>query len=200
MHDFQSQAGQDRWVVEFFNSKRDGWFLEIGANDGVKFSNTYFLETHLGWDGICVEADPTIFERLRANRRCDCVNAMVSDRVEILGFLSDDLSGRVTTQGGQMMQARPIGDILEECGAPRVIDYMSLDVEGMEAKVLAGFPFHRHDVIIMTVEHNLYLGDAGNKNKIAEILTSNGYIVYRENVAHENCAFEDWYVNGKYNH
>ena len=65
MTNFQSQVGQDEWVVSFFSSKGDGYFLDIGAHNGVDLSNTYYLEKELQWNGICVEADPYIFEDLR---------------------------------------------------------------------------------------------------------------------------------------
>jgi FkbM family methyltransferase len=50
-----------------------GTFVEIGANDGLHMSNSWFFERHLGWRGMCVEANPQVFRRLQQNRP-DCVN------------------------------------------------------------------------------------------------------------------------------
>ena len=198
MSEFYSQAGQDRWVVEYFNHKRGGWFLDVGANDGIHISNSYYLETVLGWDGVCVEADPSIFSMLERNRKCRCVNALVSDSSENLSFLQDGLSGRVCNGGNVSILSRTLRDILRDAGAPRVIDYMSLDIEGFESKALAGFPFDHHDVVVMTVEHNLYCGSSDNKDAIKSILLANGYVIHQENVVHDGCMFEDWFVNARY--
>ncbi|MDA9981739.1 hypothetical protein N9H39_03180 [Gammaproteobacteria bacterium] len=65
LQNFQSQAGQDRWVVETLKGKKNGFFLEIGASDGVNLSNTYALERELGWTGCCVEPNPMDYAKLR---------------------------------------------------------------------------------------------------------------------------------------
>ena len=53
-----SQLGQDLKVLEFYNNKLDGFFIEIGASDGINLSNTYLLEKNHNWKGICVEPIP----------------------------------------------------------------------------------------------------------------------------------------------
>ena len=54
-------CGQDTLIAELLGSKRDGVFIDIGANDGVTISNTYFLEKELGWSGVAIEPIPSIF-------------------------------------------------------------------------------------------------------------------------------------------
>src|SRR5256885_2296556 len=77
MH-YRSQKGQDRWVIEeVFRFRRGGYFLDCGAFDGLELSNTYALETELGWTGLCVEAHAGLYERLVRNRRCPCAHACV---------------------------------------------------------------------------------------------------------------------------
>merc|ERR1719158_2255440 len=54
-------------------------FLEIGANDGVSYSELLFYETQMGWRGICVEANPSLYPLLVQNRpNCDCVNSLIA--------------------------------------------------------------------------------------------------------------------------
>ena len=63
-----SQLGQDLAVLKYYNNKRNGYFVEAGASDGLDLSNTYLLEKEFGWSGICVEPIPEIFKRLVVNR------------------------------------------------------------------------------------------------------------------------------------
>jgi hypothetical protein len=73
-----SQWGQDVWVARFFNGKQNGFFLEIGAGNGLWISNTLLLQNEFGWNGILVE--PTIaFDELIKNRpNCICDNSCIS--------------------------------------------------------------------------------------------------------------------------
>ena len=63
-----SQLGQDLTVLKFYNDKRDGYFIELGASDGITLSNTYLLEKEFGWKGICAEPVPVKYEALCKNR------------------------------------------------------------------------------------------------------------------------------------
>lgn len=64
-------------------------YVEIGANDGVHMSNTWFFDRFLGWSGLCIEANPVVFERLQVNRpNCTNVNALVSTNATSVPFIS----------------------------------------------------------------------------------------------------------------
>ena len=196
MDNYYSQAGQDQWVTEFYKNKKNGYFLDIGAHNGISINNTYHLEKNLDWNGICIEADPDIFELLKNNRKCKCVNIAASSKKGSVNFSQRDFSGHISDEGVSI-KSDTMENILDSLNAPNHIDYMSLDVEGHEIDVLLGFPFDRYSIGIMTVEHNLYLGSSANKDGIRDILESNGYSIIRENVAHEGSEFEDWYINNK---
>ena len=58
-----SQFGQDLQVLSFYNGKRDGFFVDIGAYDGKYISNTYMLEKNFDWKGICVEPNIRYFNK-----------------------------------------------------------------------------------------------------------------------------------------
>jgi hypothetical protein len=77
-----SQHGQDAFVYETFFKSKDGqgYFVDVGAYDGVTFSNSLFFERHLGWSGICIEPLPAAFEKLRGSRTAVCLNCAVADR------------------------------------------------------------------------------------------------------------------------
>lgn len=66
-HLFRAQFGEDRVLWELFRQKRDGYFIEVGAYDGVSLSNTYFLE-QMGWRGILVEPIRELCQKASAAR------------------------------------------------------------------------------------------------------------------------------------
>lgn len=68
---YHSQIGQDKFLNEqVFNFKENGFFIEVGASDGIKYSNSLFFEESLGWTGICIEPNPSAFMELKLNREC----------------------------------------------------------------------------------------------------------------------------------
>ena len=58
------------FVINKLNNKRDGFFIDIGAYDGLTISNTAYMELELGWNGICVEPNPVVFDNLKKNIFC----------------------------------------------------------------------------------------------------------------------------------
>ena len=99
---FHGQDKEDRLAYHFFQrfpekSLRKTYF-DVGAYDGVDLSNSLLFE-ELGWRGICVEANSEVFPRLRANRRCVCLNVACSDREEIGDFFSESRVGPLGTIG-----------------------------------------------------------------------------------------------------
>jgi FkbM family methyltransferase len=201
---YLSQAGQDKWVIDFFKEKRDGYFVDIGAYDGLEISNTYVLEKELGWDGVCIEPSIRMFKKLRNNRGCKLVNRAAYNRNEIVSFDDIGVSSLITNIGKYKVGANTMGVILAEVNAPSVIDYVSLDTEGSEYEILQGFPFDRYEVILWTVEHNICYGDKQRgdlKRNIFSILTTHHFTRVYEDVlclGDPKYPFEDWYVNNKY--
>jgi len=76
---YYSQSNQDKWVAEFLEFKKNGYFIEVGAYDGIQTSNTYFFEKNFNWSGICIEANPSVFNSLIKNRKSVNVNKAVTD-------------------------------------------------------------------------------------------------------------------------
>ncbi|NYE63850.1 FkbM family methyltransferase [Duganella sp. 1224] len=173
-----SQFGQDQLVLQLLNGQRNGYFLDTGAADGLRSSNTALLEREFGWRGLCVEPNTTFYQRLIRNRNCQCLNACLYDRVADLPFLEAagtlgglvnafapaQLAHAVRTQRLTLDAAghpplvskrtMTLATALSQARAPAVIDYWSLDTEGSELALLRSFPFERHTFNIITVEHN----------------------------------------------
>lgn len=166
---YYSQINQDREVIQHFKEKRNGYFVELGASDGVNLSNTLTLEKYYEWDGICIEPLPSVYEKLVQNRKCKCYNYLVSDKngVEEELFEAQDnlLSGikqdinchkHILSNPKNLykMQTKTLTSVLDEANAPNMIDFLSLDTEGSELKILFGLDFNKYNFRYICVEHN----------------------------------------------
>ena len=193
---FYSQCKQDSYLYEnVFKEKRNGVFVDIGANDGVTLSNTYFFEKQMGWTGICIEPIPEIFERLRSNRKCTCIQGCISEksgtqsflRVRSRSFNTEMLSGLIEKYNPRHLQriqreVKRTGGTTEILTVPCYIltellleknishvDYLSLDTEGGELDILKSIDFSRIDIEVIDVENNYKSPD------FQQFLESRGY-------------------------
>jgi FkbM family methyltransferase len=176
--DGYSYQGQDLFVLDVLGGLRGGYFIDSGASNGLRGSNTKLLESAFGWSGICIEPNASLFAELVRNRNCVCLNCCLYDRAGTVDFLeaAGVLGGilaeydpdhlryaraaageSVTGRGGPEAVSKPartVRSVLRGCGAPRVIDYWSLDTEGSELAILKSFPFSEYFFRVLTVEHN----------------------------------------------
>lgn len=179
-----SQAGQDDWVMSQISV---GYFVDIGAFDGIEFSNTYALELK-GWMGLCIE--PLVIPK----RTCAIAQVAVATYKGTAMMCDSGMGSAVSKDGTIAVPCDTLRNLFAQYNVPKVIDYISLDIEGMEAEILRTFPFDRHTFRLMTVEHNQYKDGDENKNAIYEILTQHGYSRVAENVTESHgLALEDWY-------
>lgn len=74
------------YVLHFFENKKDGVFVDIGAYDGVACSNTFTLEKNMGWKGICVEPNPETYSQCEKSRSCLTANFAISNSAEYVNF------------------------------------------------------------------------------------------------------------------
>ena len=177
---FHSQIGQDKWVTEaVFPGVTGGFFLDVGSGDGVTISNTKALEEK-GWTGLCVDPFPTNMQE----RTCRVFRDVVFSRAgETVRFrAAGDLGGIEQTLGRWERETRAaetvafttvtLGDILARSGAPALIHFMSLDIEGAELDALQGFPFDRYRLGALDVEHNF---EEPKRGRILELMEGHGY-------------------------
>ena len=77
---FYSQQNEDVILWKKYLNYRNGFFIELGAMDGVVYSNTKFFEDDMGWTGILLEPEPVQFKRLKVNRpNCITLDYAVSE-------------------------------------------------------------------------------------------------------------------------
>jgi FkbM family methyltransferase len=198
----KAQIFQDLFVLFILGEKRDGYFVEFGATNGITLSNTYLLENSYGWKGVLAEPARSWHEQLRRNRKCitdtRCVWSQSGARLEfnevaegelstIEAFSNADGHSAARKQGEKYdVQTISLNDLLESCGAPHCIDYLSVDTEGSELTILSNFDFSKYDIRIITVEHNF----TPEREKIHALLRSKGYIRTFEGFS----QWDDWYI------
>lgn len=188
--DHLSQAGQDRFVeTRLAPEDGPGFFLDIGAGDGLRHSNTVLFETRYGWSGLLVEATEPLARSAGANRLAPCVCAVLGGRRREADFLEVTdgywaMSGIVDAYPDDLLEAlrkhpahretvtrrqvTPISDLLADAGIT-VIDYLSIDIEGAEPDLLLGFPFDRVPVRAWSIENS------ARTNDISLLMASHGY-------------------------
>tara|TARA_R110001583_G_scaffold148486_5_gene300394 strand:- start:1929 stop:2663 length:735 start_codon:yes stop_codon:yes gene_type:complete len=89
------------FVKEYFQDKKDGFFIDVGASDGIIWSTTLGLEVNNNWTGICIEPHPVIFNELNKlcgitvndqhyniGRAAECIKVAISDKEGEADFLS----------------------------------------------------------------------------------------------------------------
>jgi hypothetical protein len=175
-----SQLQQDELVSRLLRGKRDGYFVDLAANDAIRISNTYALENFFGWHGLCIEANPVYWPSLAYRKNCVTVAAVVGEfpnraapKGGIVGANFDN--SKKTTGGGGEDQLRytvTLEHILDRFRAPSVMDYLSLDVEGAETYVMASFPFDRYRFHLLTVERP--------DEKLCRLLLQHGYRLLKQ--------------------
>lgn len=197
----QSQLHQDLFALSELDFKRDGFFVEFGATDGVTLSNTAYLERRFGWTGIVAEPARRWHEQLKRNRSCHIETKCVwKNSASVLTFNEADIgeysaidsfSSRASKRHGQKYSVETISlrDLLIKYGAPHRIDYISIDTEGSEFEILSPFDFEEFEFGVLTIEHNF----GPHRDRIFNLLTRAGYIRKFENLS----SFDDWYVRPK---
>jgi FkbM family methyltransferase len=208
----KSQLHQDIQVLGFYKQKKHGFFIEIGASDGVTLSNTHLLEKKYEWKGICVEPIPQIYSELVKNRpNSKCFSLAVYNKSDLTVSFSishesslysgiteniDYYTERVNRNKTIIdVTTVSLTDLLDRAEAPTFIEYLSLDTEGSEYKILNSFNFEKYTIGLIDVEHNWV---EPRRTQIRELLLSKGYIYKCQNkfddiYYHKSLAKQDIY-------
>ena len=198
-----SQIGQDLRVIQTYNNKEDGFFIEIGASDGINLSNTYLLETKYKWKGICCEPVPNKFKELvnnRPNSICYSeavfnqsglsLNFDIANNFDLLSGISEYIDAYKSTvdknKTSIKVQTISLLDVLEKSNAPKFIEYMSIDTEGSELEIIKNFDFEKYTFGLIDIEHN-YIEP--RRTEIYNLLSSKGYVYEGEN------KWDDMYIH-----
>ena len=172
----------------------DGFFIELGAHDGITQSNTFYYEKKYNWKGILIEPVPKLFnycKKYRSNKNLYFCNACVSfdfnkDKVKLIysnlmttavdltsndyrkKHLADPELNFFEKNNYFYANARTLSSILKESKAPNIIDFFSLDVEGAEFDVLNGIDFSIYNFKYIIIETD-------NFERLDEFMTNKNY-------------------------
>lgn len=167
-------------VWQFFGGRNDGFFLDVGANEPQKGSQTWVFEER-GWRGILIEPQARLCERLRQARprsqvfqvACGAPGApteltlYTAESLGHSGLVKNLVDATTKYVGTEIVRVMTLDAVLAEAGNPK-IDFMTMDVEGTQLDVLRGFSLQRHRPKLLLMEDHLhdlrahrYLGRAG---------------------------------------
>ena len=198
-----SQEREDHYVHEhFFSGLQEGTFVELGALDGLRYSNTYIFEKAFDWRGLLIEAETENYIALERNRG-QGKNAVTLHAAICAGdkFLKLYGTGPMasTNRDDKMIKTGKVswapclrmGDVLLRSGIDN-IDFLSLDVEGAELETLETMDFGKTPTFVILVEMRKV--DEGSNPKIRKHLHEHGFCRFADDVGHSN---EVW-INPKY--
>jgi hypothetical protein len=178
-----SQAGQDQFVLFCHKRKMNGTFVEIGANDPIKISNTYVLETEFNWTGLMIERNPAFLPMY------------LEKRPHSVHLIQDATSTRYDEQFAKL-------------SLPPMIDYLMIDLDVRSQATIKCLRKLNDEVMtkykfaVITFEHDIFRDYFLNRHKYfrtrkesREIFAKHGYVRVFSDVKNENNPYEDWYVH-----
>ncbi|CAF1254782.1 unnamed protein product [Adineta steineri] len=180
-----SQIGQDKFLDKLLNERRNGFFIEVGAYDGEHLSNTLFFERERNWTGLLIEANPTLFKKLKSRDRNAYVShsciSLIPYAIEVNFTFADYYGGVIAPTdksvitGNGSVQCIPFMTYLMALNIYHV-DYFSLDIEGGELDVLKQIDFKKFQIDVLTIEYatNNYQKTSQKLKDITELLVGTG--------------------------
>jgi len=189
-----SQEGEDLILARMFEGRAPGVFVDVGAHDPYRFSNTYLLYLS-GWWGINLDPLPGMADAFRRARPRDislevalaaksgeltyhrfsdaALNTFDSDRAQWLKEQTDYALVETTA-----VEVRTLDDVLaEHLPVEQEISVLTIDVEGFEDQVFAGFDLERFAPEVICVE-DLAGGDLQNPTGAVAMLIDHGYVLW----------------------
>jgi FkbM family methyltransferase len=198
---FYSQQGEDQYLYNNLLNYKDGFFIELGAMDGITYSNTLFFEESMGWSGILIE--PTVYQynQLIHNRpNCHNFNYAIHTTEGSSDFFGDHALGGLAESMSErhkrawnvdhkksVVQSIPIKKLIKNIKTD-LVDLFSIDVEGGEVYVLETFDW-KIPVYTILIEGE-YTASEEEQKKWMTIPDHNGAVVNQGHVDRTNRCTE----------
>jgi len=195
-----SQEGEDMILRRLFEKQQTGFYVDVGAHHPMRFSNTYFFYKK-GWRGINIDAMPGSMKLFNKTRPRDInIESPVSEQKKILTYyafnepalngFSKELSNKRASQDNNYhiifekdIETSTLTEILDENLPPNQdIDFLSIDVEGLDFMVLKSNDFKKYKPKVILIEIlGSSLADIDN-NEISKFLKEYNYSIYAKAV------------------
>jgi FkbM family methyltransferase len=180
-----SRTVEEFLIRDYFEDRRNGVFVDVGANHYRDDSNTFYLESQLGWSGVAIDALEEFAAGYRAHRpRTQFVAAFVSDVVgdtaqffvpnknKLVASVSEEFTRREGTPGKpREVPTTTLNVILDQARVSR-IDFLSMDIELSEPKALAGFDIERYRPSLVCIEAH-----PGVRQQILDYFAQRDYVL-----------------------
>lgn len=176
---FYSQFEQDKFLEEnIFKGYQDGFFVDVGAHDGITINNSLYFEKNNNWKGINIEPIKEVYDKLTMNRpKCINLNLAINDYegeseficnsgyTEMLSGLKEHFDPRHLNRlnseniyyGGDTkiirVPVKRLENIFAEYNISRV-HYLSIDTEGAEFPVIKSIDFNKVFIDVIGFENN----------------------------------------------
>jgi FkbM family methyltransferase len=192
-----AQEGEDRILMRYFDGRKKGFYLDVGAHHPRLYSNTY-LFYNKGWNGINIDAMPGSMEIFNKQRPRDInIEAAISKNTEILTFyifsdkalntfskdLADareDRSKKHYLVDTKIIETKPLSDLLDKhLPQNQHIDFMTLDIEGYDLNALESINLDKYRPELILVE---VYADNIMDAPIDQYLRAQGYTFYAKAV------------------
>ncbi len=197
-----SQHNEELIIRDFFNDMKNGVFLDIGCNHYMERNNTFYLEKHLAWSGIGIDAIPLYKEGYDQNRpKTKFLHYAVTDHsgtsdpfyVSMSTFDVSSLDPNYVYKYGpksvkMMVPTITMDKMLEEQGIQQV-DFLSMDIEDGEPAALRGFTIQKYKPKLVCIEAHETV-----RPFLIEYFEKNGYVRIPEYDAYDNV---NWYYKPK---
>jgi len=175
----------EEWIIrDYFHDKRDGIFLDVGANHYKNDSNTFYLETALGWSGLAIDAlqdfaadysvhrPRTRFVAMFASDTPGSVRLFVPEQNKLLASADQEFIKKHGETGvPREVPATTLDDALKQAGIER-LDFVSMDIELAEPKALAGLDIRRYGPALVCIEAHPEV-----RQQILDYFARNGYVL-----------------------
>jgi len=190
-----SQEGEDILLDRIFGSKKNGFYVDVGAHHPMRFSNTYFFYRK-GWKGINIDAMPGSMKEFKKYRRRDInLELGVAQQESILDYyiFNEPALNTFSVEAAQKhkskknyyyvkkiikIKVKPLREILDYHLKNQKIDFLNVDVEGFDLNVLQSNDWSKYRPRFVLAE---ILGSSLlsiNKNKLVQFMRKHGYKVY----------------------
>lgn len=191
-----SQWGEDLFINEFFKDKIDGIYLDIGCFHPVMYSNTCLLYRK-GWRGINIDINPTsidLFNILRPKDTNLCTT--INETKETFEIYYDDPFSPVNTLDKQFyenlenktdkdtkklfVESKSMNEILNISKIDKSIDFINLDVEGMDYKILKNINLNQLKPKLISIEtHNVDGLKSKDFESIVKLMKESSFSIYK---------------------